>query len=254
LTQAGQLRRGRLAKAALWLGVLLILLPAVLYLALLAAEVHSAHQASIALARLESLKLGDPVSDYDQATSDFLEKDGEQLLISGAFRLAGPVVGRIWRLNEAAGDQITYALNHAGLRLWELRASSSSEDGKLTRVSLKFSVVGRYTALGTGWTLVPTITDFDGGSPRSAFDRRILISSSPLPSNPPGEGYYFEISNEATSQELQVRQINPQCLLSLHGCKDVCELTPNLLAMLRQRNRLWLETTKNVPPLPCGAE
>jgi hypothetical protein len=235
------------------LGVLLIAVPLAIYLALLAFDAYSVHQASVALSRLESLKLGDPVSAYDQAVASFAERDGTQVLVAGAFRVVGPILGRIWRINQDVGDQLNYFCNNIGLRFWELRANSSSQDGKLTRVSLKLHVVGR-TALGSEWALVPEITDFRGRTPSTDLDRRVFASSYPLVSDPPGEGYHFEISSQATSQELQIREINTKCLFSLHACNDVCELTPNLLTMLRQRNRLWLEAKRDIPPLPCGAK
>ena len=233
--------------------VLLIAVPLVLYLALLGFEAYSVHQASVALNRLDNLSLGDPVAAYDQAVSSFVDRDGTQVLVAGAFRVVGPVIGRIWRINEDVGDQLNYFCNNIGLRFWELRANSSSQDGKLTRISLKVHVVGR-TALGSEWTLVPEITDFRGGSPSTGLDRRVSASSYPLVSDPPGEGYHFEISSQATPQELQVREINTKCLFSLRACNDVCELTPNLLAMLRQRNALWLQAKRDPPALPCGAK
>ena len=253
MTSPAQSRGVRRRGLAFRVGVLLIAVPLVVYVALLGFEAYSVHQASVALSHLESLKLGDPVAAYEQAVSSFAERDGTQVLVAGAFRVVGPVIGRIWRINEDVGDQLNYFCNNIGLRFWELRASSSSQDGKLTRVSLKLHVVGR-TALGSAWTLAPEITDFHGRSPLTDLDRRVFASSYPLVSDPPGEGYAFEISSQASPQELQVREINTKCLFSLHACNDVCELTPNLLTFLRQRNRLWLEKTTDIPALPCGAK
>ncbi|MGA3054992.1 MAG: hypothetical protein ABSD63_12355 [Candidatus Korobacteraceae bacterium] len=244
---------GRLRKVA---GVALriaLLTPVAIYLALLAMEAYSAHQASIALTRLENLKLGDPISAYERAVSGFVQSEDTQLLISGPYRLGEPVLVRIWLSNEALGNELSYQFNRAGLRFWQLRTSSSSQDGKLTKVSVGLMVVGRNEMLGSGWRLVPKITDFHGWSPRSDLDERVVVSWFHITSNPPGEGYHFEISSEATPQELQARQLNRKCLLSFRGCENVCELMPNLLTILRQRNSLWQAVT-DVPSLPCGSK
>jgi hypothetical protein len=245
--------RPRAAKVAVITFGTVLLLPIVMYLVLLAAEAYSAHQASVALTRLESLKIGDPVSSYDRAVSDFAQNDGSQVLIAGAFRLAEPALARIWSSDQALGNELRYLFDQSGLRFWQLRASSSSKDGKLTRVSLGLMVVGRSEMLGSGWTLVPKITNFHGWTPQSDVDRRILASWFHITSNPVGQGYRFEISSDATPQELYARRINRKCLLSFRGCENVCELMPNLLTILRQRNNLWRDSTE-VQSLPRGAK
>ena len=173
--------RPRAAKVAVITFGTVLLLPIVMYLVLLAAEAYSAHQASVALTRLESLKIGDPVSSYDRAVSDFAQSYGSQVLIAGAFRLADPALARIWASDQALGNEIRYLFDRSGLRFWQLRASSSSQDGKLTRVSLGLMVVGRSEMLGSGWTLVPEITNFHGWTPQVTLTDEFLRAGSTLP-------------------------------------------------------------------------
>jgi hypothetical protein len=245
--------RSRARKIAAITATIVLLVPIAIYVVLLATEAYSAHRTSIALTRLENLRLGDPVSSYEQAVSGFAQSDGSQLLIGGPCRLAGLILGRIWMSNEDLGNELSYLFNRAGLRFWQLRTSSSSQDGKLTQLSVGLMVVGRNEMLGSGWRLVPRITNFHGWTPRSDLDRRVVVNWFHITSNPSGEGYHFEISSEATPQEIEARQLNRKCMLSLHGCENVCELMPNLLRILRQRNSLWQGAT-DIPSLPCGAE
>lgn len=235
----------------MWCVTFLILAPVALYLVLFAMEAYSAHQASAALTRLEDLKLGDPVSSYDRAVSAFQTEDGAHILTAGAFRLER-LWDWMWTFSPDCAERLFYYSSKAGLRWWRLTTSATAENGKLSRVSVGFMVVGHYEMLGTGWDLNQKQTLMYGRIPITGADRRTFMSWVHITSMPGGEGLRIEATPQSTVKELAARQINRRCLLSLRGCNGLCELLPNALAVLRERGTNWQRYTST--PSPCNPE
>jgi hypothetical protein len=245
----GGLPRIRGDRVALWSGSLLVLAPLLLYLSLLAVQAYSVHQASIALTQLENLRLGDPASSFDRAVSPFRVEAGTHVLNAGAYRWSW-AWEKLWLFNQSWGDELFYWFNRAGLRWWNVRASSSSQNEKLTGISVGFMVVGRYEMLGTGWRLDPDHPSVWGLGPHTEVDRRTLVRWFHITSMPNGEGWEIVATPESTPAELAARHINRNCLLTLRGCDGLCELLPQAMTVLRERGTDWGGYT-SVPASPC---
>ena len=240
-------------RVALRVVVFLTLQPVLLYLVLFAMEAYSAHQASVALTQLENLRLGDPASSYDRTVSAFKTEAGVYVLNAGAFRLE-----RLWDWMWTSGpdraEKLYYFASRAGLRWWRLTTSAAAENGKLTRVSAGFMVVGHYEMLGTGWNLEAShdLSLGTGRTPTDA-DRRTFLHWTAITSMPSGEGLIIEVTPESASTELAARHINRKCLLTMHGCDGLCELLPRAAKVLRERGTGWGGYT-SAPPSPCKNE
>ena len=226
--------------------------PVLLYLILFAMEVYSAHRASVALTQLEILKLGDPASSYDRAVSSFQIEAGTHVLTAGAYRLER-LWDRLWLLDQQWGDELFYLCNRAGLRWWNLRTSASSQNGRLTRISVGFMVVGRYEMLGGGWTLAPDHPSVWGLRPLTDLDSRTFLHWFAITGMPSGEGLEINATPESTVNELAARHINRKCLLTMQGCDGLCELLPRAAKVLRERGTDWGGYT-SAPPSPCRNE
>ena len=229
--------------------ITLLLTPIALYAVLLFLEAYSARQASAALTQLESLKVGDPASSYDSAVSAFKSEAGVHVLTAGAFRLER-LWDWMWTFSPDCAERLFYFSSRAGLRWWRLTTSASSHDGKLTRVSVGFMVVGRYEMLGTGWTLSPENPSSYGRRPLTDLDKRTFLHWIHITSMPSGEGFDVDVTPESTMKELRARRINRRCLLTIRGCDGLCELLPNMSSLLRERGADWQGYT-SAPPSPC---
>ncbi len=242
-----------LRRVGLWCFAFLILAPVFLYLILFAMEAYSAHQASVAITRLENLRLGDPASSYDHAVSALKTEAGVYVLNAGAFRLERHW-DWMWTFSPNCAERLFYVANRAGLRWWRLTTSAATENGKLRGVSVGFIVVGRYEILGTGWNLEGS-HDPSVWTRREAtdLDRRTFLHWFAITSMPSGEGLRIEVTPESTSTELAARHINRKCLLTVHGCDGLCELLPRSSKLLRERGTDWGGYT-SAPPSPCKNE
>jgi hypothetical protein len=245
-------RKARLRKMVYLICTFLLLTPIGFYAVLLAMEAYSARQASAALTQLENLKLGDPASLYDHAVSAFKEEAGAHVLTAGAFRFER-LWDWLWLFNQQWGDESFYFAYSARLRWWRITTTASTQDGKLTHISVGFMVVGRYEMLGTGWNLAHDHPFVSGRKPLTDLDRRTLLHWNAITSMPSGEGFQIEVTPQSTTKELAARRINRRCLLSFRGCDGLCELLPNTLAVLRERGTDWQGYT-SVPASPCSPE
>jgi hypothetical protein len=232
--------------------ITLLLTPIALYAVLLFLEAYSARQASAALTQLESLKVGDPASSYDSAVSAFKSEAGVHVLTAGAFRLER-LWDWMWTFSPYCADRLFYFASKAGLRWWRLTTSATTEDGKMSRVSVGFMVVGRYEMLGTGWDLSAEQPSMYGRVPIRGLDRRTFMNWFHITSMPGGEGFRIAVTPQSTAKELAARRINRRCLLSFRGCDDLCGLLPSVHPVLRDLGTDWQGYT-DVPPSRCNPD
>jgi hypothetical protein len=241
--------RTRLRKFILIAGSSVLLALVFSYALLLGTQAYSERQASAALTQLEDLKVGDPASSYDRAVSTFRSEAGVHVLAAGAFRF-DRMWDLFWKLPQEWADELFYLASRAGLRWWRITSTASVSDGKLSRVSVGFMVVGRYEMLGTGWTLAPDHPSVWGRIPLTDVDRRTFLHWFHITSMPGGEGLEIDATPASTAKELHARHINRKCLLTFRGCDGLCELLPGMLAVLRERGTDWGGYT-SVPPSSC---
>jgi len=71
-----------------------------------------------------------------------------------------------------------------------------------------------------------------------------------ITSLPGGEGFSINATPASTVQELASRRINRGCLFSSAGCDGLCELLPDAVPVLKERNRGWGGGT-GVPKSKC---
>lgn len=236
-----------------WLGrILTVASSAILacYLLLLGMEVYSAWQASRTLDRVEALRIGDSYADFERAVEQCaLLTDGSDRFC-GVYRIE-PLWTLIWKLPGAWPDRIQNLSNHIGLRFWDLKIASSVEDGRIRSISVRLYVVGRYEALGARWWLaaqMPTI--YERTPVLNVADRRTHIGWYHITSLPSGEGVGISATPASRPKELLARRINRRCFLSFRGCDGLCELLPEAVAVLNERNESWGGCT-DVPRSRC---
>ena len=213
-----------------------------LYLFLLIEERISAWQAASILDRLEILQLGDRAADFERAVQDcHLEKTGSTLtcvMHAGAFRYSYP-----WKLVSKLPDDWAYRLSkllsQAGLRYWRLVASASISDAQVKSVSVGVFVVGRYESLGAGWNLSANLPDRYRNLNLNPDQRRTYLNWFNITSIPGGEGLEIHATGASTNRELRARRVNHKCLFSFRGCDGLCELLPDAVAVLKERNSTW---------------
>ena len=209
-----------------------------LYMCLLGMQAYSARQASIALSRLETLKLGDPAASYDQAVSGLRNEAGVHILTAGAFWFP-ELWDCAWKLPERSALELMHLSSRAGLRWWRLTTSASTQDGKIGGVFVRLMVAGRYETLGAAWALEPHIPSLYEQWPLSLDERRTYVGWFSITSWPSGEGFHINATGQSTGKELLARRINGKCLFSFRGCDGLCELLPDAVPVLQDRRRGW---------------
>jgi hypothetical protein len=224
-------------------GVLTLLLA--IYLSLLGLEAYSARQAAKVLSGLEALRLGDPVADFDKIVSGMPTRYGDHVMTAGGWAAAEKLPGQSVR-----NLKVREVLCRAGLRWWELSVSSDAQNGKLTAISVRLLVEGRYETLGARWTLRPDIPWPESEMGLTGEDLRTAIGWVHITSARSGEGLRINATPQSTAQELHARTINRRCLFSFRGCDGFCQLLPDVVPVLKERKRNW-GTSTGVPRSPC---
>lgn len=227
------------------------------YLFLLVMEAYSARQASKMLDRLESLRMGDSATQFEQAVRGCgIEKNGADSMCietAGAFRFPLP-----WKLfGKLPNDwpyRVTDFLDGTGLRYWRLVADASIHEERIQQLSVHLFVVGRYESLGAHWAISGHIPEqYVKFLKLSGDEQRTYMQWFNITSIPGGEGFSIYATADSTAKELRARHINRECLFSFRGCEGLCELLPDAIPVLNDRNRGWGGRT-SVPPAHCDSQ
>lgn len=227
------------------------------YLFLLAMEAYSARAASKMLDRLGPLRMGDSAKQFQQAVRGCgIEKSGDDslcIVTAGAFRFPLPWK-LLWKLPNDWPYRATDFLDGAGLRYWRLVADASVHDGRIQQLSLHLFVVGRYESLGAEWAISDHVPErYLKFMHLSSLEQRTYIGWFHITSIPSGEGFRIHATADSTAKELRARRINRECLFSFRGCDGLCELLPDAIPVLNDRNRGGGGWT-SVPPARCDSE
>jgi hypothetical protein len=202
-------------------------------------QIYSTWQASKVLARLEAIRIGDSQIEFSRAVEGCKIDDGGYSVTAGAYRfeLLSKV---IQTLPEALSGRVYLLANRAGLRDWRLRTSATVQDGKIDEISTLFMVFGRYEMLGSGWRLASQIPSGYDMYLTNDDERRTHLGWFHITSLPAsGEGFEIIATTRSSPKELQARSINRRCMLTSLGCDGLCELLPNAVPVLKERNRTW---------------
>ncbi len=226
------------------------------YFFLLVMEAYSARAASKMLDRLESLRTGDSATQFQQAVRGCgIEKTGDDsmcIVTAGAFRF--PLPWKLfWKLPNEWPYRATAFLDRAGLRYWRLVADASVHDGRIQQLSVHLFIVGRYESLGAQWAISDHIPERYMKFMKLPNDERTYMGWFHITSIPSGEGFTIHATADSTAKELRARRINRECLFSFRGCDGLCELLPDAIPVLNDRNRSWGGWT-SVPPARCDSQ
>ena len=230
-------------------GVRCVGLPLTVYAALLAGNALSAWRISRVLNRLEKIRVGDPAPTLLSTIegSAIKQRDSEYDCQIYHFQLQFQWLdGAFAKLP----DEVTWAerLRHLGLREQYLSVSATVDRQRVQRISVGLIVAGRYESMGSQWEIAEHIPErhLDASSPDE--DHRTFMNC--ITSFRPGEGFHLYVTPTSTPPELQARHANPHCLFSFQGCDGLCDLMPNAIPVLKERNRGFGGFT-NVPHSPC---
>ena len=243
-----QSRKGKVA--AVSIGVVVLTLP-MFYLILLAEQRYSAWQASKMLDDLEAIRIGDPAANFERAARGCkIEKTDASCICvvsAGAFRWATPWI-LISKLPYDWTFKLRELLDRAGLSYWRLSAYSTLQDGRIQSVSAGFYVDGRYEMLGASWAISEHVPPRYGLRIMSPDQQRTYLGWYHITSIPrSGEGFRVHATPTSTEMELRARRINRSCLFSSRGCDGLCELLPDVVPVLRERNSSWGGGTDTTP-------
>lgn len=222
----------------------IVLIAAILafYLFLLSAEAYSAWQASRMLERLEAIRLGDPVSTFQEAVQGCRLQASSSgwycEVIAGPYDFARLDI-LLSKLPEHSEYRLQALLNRLGLRHWRFVAFSSAVDGRIESLSADLYVVGRYEALGASWEVSEHVPDRYVNMGLVAKDSPTYMRPYHITSVPSGEGYKIHVTPASTLPDLAARRINRRCFLSFRGCDGLCELLPQAASLLRERRQTF---------------
>jgi hypothetical protein len=239
-------------RKVVWIAAVIFLgLPLTVYAALLAGNALSAWRISRVLNRLEKIRVGDP------AATLFKTIEGCAMKQSGSeydCQIYHFPLQFQW-LDAAFAklpDEVTWdeRLRHLGLREHYLSISATIDHERVQRISVGLMVAGRYESMGSQWEIAEHIPErhLDASSPEE--DPRTFMNWFHITSSRPGEGFHLYVTPRSTPPELQARHANLHCLFSFRGCDGLCELMPDAMPVLKQRNRGFGGCT-NVPRSPC---
>ena len=223
-----------------------------LYALMLGGEAVSAKRAAKLLKAVESLRAGDPVSDFERAAISCKIQKYE----SGYMSEVTPWQYRqhwFWaaagKLGNSVPSMIGNALSYAGIRPWRVSASIVIENAKIKEIHAHIYVRGRYEELGAHWTLQKDVLpEYSSGKGWTEENRRTAFKYWII--TPGGEELVILTTGASTEKEIKTRAINSGCLFSIRGCDGLCELLPNVLAVLDERGTDWGGCT-SVSPAKC---
>jgi hypothetical protein len=246
-------RKARLAEIAIGL---ILLTPLVLYFILLGEEKYSAWEASKMLDDLETIRVGDPASNFDRAvrgcTIERINSNALCFVTAGAFRWAAPWIF-LAKLPARWAPKLSELRDRSGLRYWRLAAFSTIQDGRIRNVSVLFHVAGSYEALGASWGISDRVPARYAVETMSADQQRTYMGWYHITSKPSGEGFMIQATPASTGKELRARNINHSCLFSSHGCDGLCELLPDAVSVLKERGSSWGGGT-GATPTKCAVK
>jgi hypothetical protein len=233
------------------LTVVFLGLPLAVYATLLAGNALSAWRISRVLNRLEKIRVGDPapipLSTIEGCTIKQIDSEYFCQIYHFPFQFDW-LDAAFWKFPPA----VTWAerFRHLGLREQYLSVSATIDHQRVKSVSVTLMVAGRYESLGSQWEIAEHIPerDLDDSSPPD--DHRTFMNWFHITNIRPGEGFHVYVTPTSTPEELQTRHANPHCLLSFQGCDGLCELMPDAIPVLKQRNRGFGGCT-NVPHSRC---
>ena len=226
-------------------------LPLVVYTALLAGNALSAWRISRVLNRLEKIRVGDPAASIlDTIEGCAIEQiDSEYFCQIYHFPLQFEWLdAALAKLPDAA--MWHERLRHMGLREQYLSVSAAIDHERVQRISVGLIVAGRYESMGDRWEIADHIPERHLDASLLDEDRRTFMNWLHLTSIRPGEGFQLYVTPASTPGELRARHANPRCLFSFKGCDGLCELMPDAIPVLKQRNRGFGGCT-NVPHSRC---
>ena len=236
--------------------------PFVLYLYLLMEQAYSVRQAAQVLDRVEILRRGQLAEVYDQAIKPCAIPGSLSFhdceMVAGPFRSfwirAFLAVASKFHsedtLHTNDGEYRAYSfLNRIGLRWWSVKIRATIEHGSILRVLTEVEVIGkRSERMSASWELAEYSSPRFKAKDLNVNDRRTMIEGTGADSYPlswtSGESVRIGVTSDSTEKELQARYINRGCLSSRNGCDGVCDLLPNLLPVLHDRNIDWKAFTQ----------
>jgi hypothetical protein len=226
-------------------------LPLALYTALLAGNALSAWRISRVLNGLEHIRVGDPASTLLSTIESCSIKQIDSEYFCRMYHVPSQfewLDAAFWKLPRA----VMWAehLRRLGLREQYLSVSAMIDHQRVKNISVTLMVAGRYESLGNQWEIAEHIPERDLEASSPSEDRRTFMSWFHITNIRPGEGFRFAVTPLSTPVELQARHANPHCLFSFQGCDGLCELMPDAIPVLKQRNRGFGGCT-NVPHSRC---
>lgn len=233
------------------LTVVFVGFPLASYAALLAGNALSAWRISGVLNRLEKIRVGDPASTLLSTIEGCTIKqiDSEYFCRIYHFPLQFEWLDvALAKLPDAATwDE---RLRRMGLREQYLSVSATIDHQRVQRISVGLIVAGRYESMGNQWEIAEHIAKRHLDASSRDEDRRTFMTWFHITSMRSGEGFHVCVTPASTTEELRARHANPHCLFSFQGCDGLCELMPDAIPVLKQRNRGFGGCT-NVPHSHC---
>ena len=227
-------------------------LPLAGYGTLLAGNALSAWRISRVLTSLEKIRVGDPPSGFLDTIKgcSIQQKDSEYFCQIVHFQLQFAwLQSAIWKLPQSwIWDD---RFRRLGLRTQYLNVFATIDHQQIQSISVTLIVDGRYESLGQQWEIAEHIPELYLDDPSTtAEDRRTHMLWFHITSARPGEGFHIDATPSSTPEELRARHANPHCIFSFQGCDGLCELMPDAIPVLKQRNRGFRGCT-NVPHSHC---
>jgi hypothetical protein len=230
----------------------LVGVPVAGYATLLAANAASAWRISRVLNSLEKIRVGDPPANLLRAIKGctIQQKGTEYFCHVVHFQLQFPwLQTAISKVPESWIWEDRF--RRLGLKSQYLSIFARVDSQQVQSISATLIVDGRYESLGQQWELAEHIPEPYVNDPSTTLeDRRTLMLWFHITSSRPGQGFHIDVTPASTPEELRARHANLHCLFSFQGCDGLCELMPDAIPVLRQRNRGFGGCT-NAPASHC---
>ncbi len=224
------------------LGVVIAIVAAVLLCAvMLGSEAVSARRAKKLLRAVEALRVDEPVGEFEKAAGSCKLQKYESTYVCEV--IPWPYAqGWFWATVGKFGNGLPFmignALSYAGIRPWRVSASILVENAKIKEIHAHISVRGRHEVLGALWTLQKDVLpEYSSGKWAPEEDRRTAFKYWGI--TPGGEELAILTTGMSTEKEMSTRAVNSDCLFTIRGCDGLCELLPNVLAVLDERGTDW---------------
>src|SRR5579885_2843384 len=211
--------------------------PLAAYAALLAGNALSAWRISGILNHLEKVRVGDPDTVLMNTEGcAFKQIDSEYFCQIYHFPFQFEWLdAAIWKLPRAA----TWAerFRRLGLREQYVSVSATIDHQRVKSIWVADMVAGRYESLGNQWEIAEHVPERHLDDSLPPEDLRTFMNWFHITNIRPGEGLHLFVTPTSTPDELRARHANPRCLFSFRGCDGLCDLMPDAIRVLKQRNR-----------------